>query len=133
MPEDNPARKSLKLVLGAAGCAFVTPLTNKDKREYGHRCDQQDGEHDGPNQRRKRSRLFIMVCHRALLPPPALGERRHRGLARRRVAVRRRAIFVVPKIQRPHPTRTYRRRVDLQDAADVSAVGEHIVIVIVPC
>src|SRR6516225_2507390 len=42
----------------------VTPLTNKDKREYGHRCDQQDGEHDGPNQRRKRSRLFVMVCHR---------------------------------------------------------------------
>jgi hypothetical protein len=24
-------------------------LANKDKREYGHRCDQQDGEHDGPN------------------------------------------------------------------------------------
>jgi hypothetical protein len=44
---------------------FVTPLANKDKREYGHRCDQQDGEHDGPNQRRKRSRLFVMVCHRA--------------------------------------------------------------------
>jgi hypothetical protein len=44
---------------------FVTPLANKDKREYGHRCDQKDGEHDGPNQRRKRSRLFVMVCHRA--------------------------------------------------------------------
>ena len=29
----------------------------------------------------------------ALLPPPALGERRHRGLARRCVAVRRRAIL----------------------------------------
>jgi len=27
----------------------VTPLATKDKREYGHRCDQQDGEHDGPN------------------------------------------------------------------------------------
>jgi hypothetical protein len=62
--------------------------SEKDKREYGHRCDQQDGEHDGPNQRRKRSRLFVMVCHR-LLPPPAYGERRHRGLARRLVAVRR--------------------------------------------
>src|SRR5215470_16825770 len=35
----------LKLVLGVAGCAFVTPLATKDKREYGHRCDQQDGEH----------------------------------------------------------------------------------------
>jgi len=42
----------------------VTTLANKDKREYGHRCDQQNGEHDGPNQRRKRSRLFMMVCHR---------------------------------------------------------------------
>jgi hypothetical protein len=41
----------------------VIPLANKDKREYGHRCDQQDGEYDGPNQRRKRSRLFMMVCH----------------------------------------------------------------------
>ena len=48
----------------AAGCAFVTSLATKDKREYGHRCDQQDGEHDRPNQRRKRSRLFVMVCHR---------------------------------------------------------------------
>jgi hypothetical protein len=28
-------------------------------------------------------------------PPPAFGERRHRGLARRLVAVRRRAVFVV--------------------------------------
>ena len=46
------------------GGRFVTPLANKDKREYGHRCDQQDGEHDGPNPRRKRSRLFVMVCHR---------------------------------------------------------------------
>ena len=42
----------------------VIPLANKDKREYGHGCDQEDGEHDGPNQRRKRSRLFVMVCHR---------------------------------------------------------------------
>ena len=46
------------------GGRFLTPLANKDKREYGHRCDQQDGEHDGPDQRRKRSRLFVMVCHR---------------------------------------------------------------------
>src|SRR5262249_28340126 len=44
----------LKLVLGAAGCAFVTPLATKEKREYGHRCDQQDG--DGLSS--------------ALLPPP---------------------------------------------------------------
>jgi len=66
----------------------VTPLTNKDKREYGHRCDQQDGEHDGPNQRRKRPALRDGLSS-ARLPPPALGERRHRRLARRLVAVRR--------------------------------------------
>ena len=69
---------------------IVIPLANKDKREYGHGCDQEDGEHDGPNQRRKRSRLFVRVCHR-LLPPPALRERRHRGLARRIVAICHRA------------------------------------------
>jgi hypothetical protein len=44
----------------------------------------------------------------------------------------RRSIFVVPKIQRPHPSRTYRRRVHLQDAADYDSIGEHIVIIIVP-
>src|SRR6516164_5363757 len=37
-----------------------------------------------------------------LLPPPALGERRHLGLARRLVAVRRRAILMMTKGQRPH-------------------------------
>src|SRR5262249_340582 len=37
----------------------------------------------------------------ALLPPPALGERRHRSLARRLVAVNRRAVFVVAISQRP--------------------------------
>jgi hypothetical protein len=38
----------------------------------------------------------------ALLPPPTLGERRHRRLARRLIAVRRRAILVVTKGERPH-------------------------------
>jgi hypothetical protein len=36
-------------------------------------------------------------------PPPTLRERRHRGLARRRVAMRRRAIFVIVENQHPHP------------------------------
>ena len=35
-----------------------------------------------------------------LLPPPALSEHRHRGLARRRVAVRRRAILVLAEGER---------------------------------
>jgi hypothetical protein len=37
------------------------------------------------------------------------GHRGHRGLARRRVAVRRRSIFMLAKGQRPHPRRTYSR------------------------
>src|SRR5262249_1596112 len=41
------------------------------------------------------------------LPPPALRERRHRGLARRRVAVRRRAVLVVPEGDRPHPSHAH--------------------------
>src|SRR5262245_51834903 len=41
-----------------------------------------------------------------LLPSPALSERRHRGLARRLVAVRRRAVLMVAKGERPHPRRT---------------------------
>jgi hypothetical protein len=58
------AQKTVRL--RGSKCFSVCPrnLANKDKREYGHRCDQQDGKHDGPNQRRKRSRLFVMVCHR---------------------------------------------------------------------
>jgi len=39
------------------------------------------------------------------LPPPTLGERGHRGLARLGVAVRRRAILMMPEDQRPHPRR----------------------------
>jgi hypothetical protein len=36
-------------------------------------------------------RLVLVARDPWILPPPTLGERRHRGLARRRVAVRRRA------------------------------------------
>jgi hypothetical protein len=60
----------------------VTTLANKEKREYGYRCDQQNGVHDGPNQRGKRSRAFMMVCHPHLLPPPTLRECRHRASCR---------------------------------------------------
>ena len=38
--------------------------------------------------------LFLRYSIRALLTPPALRERRHRGLACRRVAVRRRAVLM---------------------------------------
>jgi hypothetical protein len=47
------------------------------------------------------------------VPPPTLRERRHRGLASRRVAVRRRAILVLAVGERPHP-----RHGDLHDPTD---------------
>src|SRR6516225_9404860 len=72
---------------------------------------------------RKRTSLPILE----LLPPPVLGERRHRSLARRLVAVRRRAILMMSKGQRPHPRRALRCRVHLHDAADDGGIGEHIV------
>jgi hypothetical protein len=37
-----------------------------------------------------------------LLPSPTLSERRHRGLARRRVAVGWRAVLVLAESERPH-------------------------------
>jgi hypothetical protein len=46
-----------------------------------------------------------------LLPPPTLCECRHRRLARRLVAVRRRAVLMLPKGQRPQPRRPDRRGV----------------------
>jgi hypothetical protein len=42
------------------------------------------------------------------------------------LAVCRPSIFAVPKIQCPHPRRTYWHSVNLEDAADDSAVGEQI-------
>jgi hypothetical protein len=47
------------------------------------------------------------------LPPPAFCERGHRGFAARLIAVRRPAIFVVAKGQRPHPRRSDWRGVHL--------------------
>jgi hypothetical protein len=40
-----------------------------------------------------------------LLPSPTLSGRRHRGLARRRVTVRRRSILVMSEGEGPHPGR----------------------------
>src|SRR5262245_49021208 len=52
--------------------------------------------------------------------------------ARRRVAVRGRAVLVVPEAERPHPGRADRRGVHLEDAADHSAVSEHVEIIVGP-
>src|SRR6516164_3308302 len=55
---------------------------------------------------RKRTYLPILEP----LPPPALRERRHRRLARRLVvAVRRCAVLMLPKGQRPQPWLAYQR------------------------
>src|SRR5262245_23775370 len=66
---------------------------------------------------RKRTCLPILE----LLPSPALGERGHRGLARRGVAMGRVAILVMPEGQCPHPRHSYGRGVNLKDAADNGA------------
>jgi hypothetical protein len=63
------------------------------------------------------------MCRHCLTPPPTLRERRHRRLARRLVAVCVRAIFMMPKGERPHPRRADRRGVGLEDAADDGAIG----------
>src|SRR5262245_39630373 len=54
--------------------------------------------------------LYPILGVKRLLPPPALGERCHRSLARRLVAVDRRAIFVLAIGQRPHPWCAYPRK-----------------------
>src|SRR6516165_4483678 len=66
------------------------------------------------------------------LPPPALGERRHGGLAARLIAVRRPTVFVVAKGQGPHPRRPDWRGMHLEDATDNGTVGEYVEIVVVP-
>src|SRR5215471_7208266 len=68
----------------------------------------------------------------ALFLPPALGERRHRRLARLCVAVRRRAVLVVPEGERPSPRRPYRGRMYLQDTTDYGAIGKHVVVILIP-
>jgi len=67
-----------------------------------------------------------------LFPPPALRERGHRSLARCGIAMRRRAILMIPEGQRPQPRRIYRRGSGSHDAADHDALGEHVKVVVVP-
>src|SRR5215813_4281750 len=77
-----------------------------------------------------RKRTYLPILE--LLPPPALGERRHSFLARRLIAVDGRAIFVVAVGQRPEPRHPHGGGGGLQDAADHDTAGQHIVIVITP-
>src|SRR5262245_48657269 len=67
-----------------------------------------------------------------LFPSPALGERSHRSLARRLIAVRG-ALDVPTVAARPHPWAALRRsRLQMEDAADDLAVFEHVVVVLAP-
>jgi hypothetical protein len=38
----------------------------------------------------------------------------------------------MPERERPHPRASYGRRVAFEDAADHDAIGEHVVVVVVP-
>jgi hypothetical protein len=67
-----------------------------------------------------------------LLPSPAPSEGHHRSLACRLVAVRRVAVLVEAVGQRPHPRRAHGRGGGVEDAADDSAIGEHVEVIIVP-
>src|SRR5262245_65812323 len=75
---------------------------------------------------RKRTTLPILE----LLPPPAFGERPHRGLARHLVAVHRLTIFVGQ--DGPQPWRSNRGRCCFHDAADDGTISEHVEIAVVP-
>jgi len=48
------------------------------------------------------------------------------------VAVRRRAILMMPKGERPHPRHSHRHSGRLHDPADDDAIGEHVEVVVVP-
>jgi hypothetical protein len=62
-------------------------------------------------------------------PSPTLSERRHRSLARLSVAVGRRAIFVLPEGERPHPRRANWPGIGFEDTANDNAIGEHVEVI----
>src|SRR5215510_6388077 len=74
----------------------------------------------------------LLVVHGPSLPPPALRECCHRGLARRLVAVRRPAVLVLAKGERPQPWLADRRGSRLHDPADDDAIADHVEVVVVP-
>src|SRR5262245_65574474 len=65
------------------------------------------------------------------LPAPALCERRHRLLARGRIAVRR-ALDLAVVAARPHPGAILRRSRRQEDAADDDAILQDIIVIIAP-
>src|SRR5256886_9532448 len=72
------------------------------------------------------ARLVLFLRH--LFPPPTLGECRLCGLARRLIVVSRRPVLMMSEGERPHPWRSHRRRVHLQNAADRNAFSKHVIV-----
>src|SRR6516165_2622417 len=77
-----------------------------------------------------RKRTYLPILE--LLSSPALREGRHRRLARRLVAVRRPAVLVLAKGERPQPWLAGRRGSRLHDSADDDAIADHVEVVVVP-
>jgi hypothetical protein len=113
-PEDRSGSKPVKL--GLSKCSGLPP-------ESGPSIDAL---------MRTRPQESDDARRHCLLPPPALRERCHRGLARLGVAVRRCASFMVPEGQCPHPRCPDWRCVGFENSANHDAVSKHIEIVVVP-
>src|SRR5262249_59719961 len=63
---------------------------------------------------------------------PALRERRHCGLARRRISMSWCTVRVMLERERPHPRHSDRCGAYLENAADNEAAGEHVEVVVTP-
>jgi hypothetical protein len=73
------------------------------------------------------------IAARSRPAAPALSEGRHCRLARHFIAVRGGVILTILNDEDcPHPRRSYRRGVGLENAADNFVVGEHVEIVVIP-
>src|SRR5262245_16659044 len=86
----------------------------------------------GGNDRKGSASATHRSARRFLLTPPALGECSHRGLATLSIAVCRRPVLMMPEGQCPHPRRSYRGGVGLEDASNNSAIRRHVKIVGTP-
>jgi hypothetical protein len=76
--------------------------------------------------------IFWRMWVRRLFASPTLCESHHGRFACLSIAMRRRAVFVIPKGHRPDPRRPYRGRMYFHDAADDSTIRKHVIVVIVP-
>jgi hypothetical protein len=99
-------------------CRLRVKTRKSSERAYAFRCAPDNGH---ASFALPLSNLLPETIHaqvRRSFSPPTPGERRHRCLACRRVAVRWRAILMMPKGQRPQPWRSLGRCGGSHDAAD---------------